>query len=45
MGVEGLREKTKQLNSKGRALAGKEEGDLVSEVIDTGNKTALGLLG
>lgn len=44
MGVEGLREKTKQLNSKGRALAGKEEGDLASEVTVTGNKTSSGPL-
>lgn len=44
MGVEGLREKTKQLNSKRRALAGKEEGDLASEVIVTGNKTSSGPL-
>ena len=44
LGVEGLREKTKQLNSKRRALAGKEEGDLASEVIVTGNKTSSGPL-
>lgn len=44
MGLEGVTEKTKQLNLEGRVLAGKEEGDLPSELTDTGNKTSSGPL-
>lgn len=44
MGVEGVREKTKQLILEGGILAGKEEGDLPSELTDTGNKAGSGPL-